>query len=203
MGRVTTCLSHHSAEERRQTFETLSGVIKLHITTLVEQCRRHVDTQTFEMQQKMENRSQETFSAFARNLASQCNTNFGKFAARVARLENAGNATVADLNPFKTSRLQLKHMPTERSSNSKKNLHGTAKNVSEIVDKISKIQLCGSESDEMHVDQDVGSHDPPSPHGLPSIIRKCPRPLFLLACPGVSDKAGPRHGGLPIATGRG
>ena len=49
----------------------------------------------------MENRSQETFSAFARNLASQCNKNFGKFAARVAGSENVHNAMVDKLNHFK------------------------------------------------------------------------------------------------------
>ena len=151
----------------------------------------------------MENRSQETFSAFTRNLASQCNTSFGKFAERVARLEHAHNATVAELNHFKAQYTTFEAYANRNFQQFEENSYGTVKHFSEIEEKIAELQLWCSESDEMAVDEGEVSHDSPSPPELPSIIRKCPRPLFLLASQGVSDKAGPRHGSLPIATGRG
>ena len=80
----------------------------------------------------MENRSQETFSAFARNLASQCNTNFGKFAARVARLENAHNATVAELNHFKAQYTTFEAYANRNFHQFEENSYGTAKHFSEI-----------------------------------------------------------------------
>ena len=111
----------------------------------------------------MENRSQETFSAVSQNLASQCNTNFGKCAARGARLENAHNATVAESNHFKAQYTTFEAYANRNFQKFEENSYGTAKHFSEIEEKIAELQLWCSESDEMAVDEDEVSHDPPPP----------------------------------------